>query len=1063
MRHMKFMLLNIVYVAVTIIVFGMSSGVSRIGAEKADDYFVNFYGTEVQRTASGEFVRNMRWASQDGLLYLIRHPNDNGLNIMAVTATTIINNQFVEIDIDNLPVVRFVVQPQVFRKYQALVYLDRQPFTLWNVVRLKNSEITLVDDRKISVTLSEVVFTPLTNTKSPNGWVTLYLILVVVVGIWVYSQFSLKVVSAVYGVFGIVLVAIWWYGVQSVVFVGLMNIPLIWFLGGLGLNLLLLYYFDRLQQLVLRVGMWIRQRLTALASVVTPIYAGMRWLWQRPILLYSITVALYFGGWLWGTKVLSPIDTKFAVNMPFTTADYDNSGGFFSDYVIYYVPEAYQMMHAPRSTWLTTWNTMTELGRPLSQLSGWSGAYVLTWGMQAFITNPYVFFTATFVLYVYLTGLFALLYVRRLLQHTGLALFAAYIISFSPFFFFWNTYLSFYIATCWGVAILYGLIWIRDTPHWKSVLFLIFAVYSLFSAAYPQMIIHILYMMVGYFLYLSWQLRKDYQKLWQFVVCCTVAVIAGVSMTIPQYLDIFQTSALAVVRQKMGTTYFTAIMPNLTSMPIAIQVAVKYVLKDIFEPVDRFESLSYPFRGGNTSLFVFLFMMVGAIWRWRQTWGWSLWLAIAVILSFNRTAFEFGYEQMHLPQLSRAVMFWGAGQQIPEMILAVYGMQVIISEPVKKSAKIMFGMVAAGIQLIIVASIMTMIRKPNFQWTFMGMYEFVVFEAIVVALMLVIALVPSMRVKWTIIFGILFLRVIVLLQPMLITQPLTAIHMTSPATETIRQTLRPGERIAMVDQHKTIIPNAVSTFNEITPFGGNYNALLQIANIGTYNPLQSKYYVSLMKRFGVSYDFYNRYIRAIALPMPENDQWMANVRTIVSYNPLNDQNLVLATRTEGFIPFYVYTTPSTMGCCLQVPLSDVRIVTSPQQDDYWIDTPKAPKNRQLQQSENQGDRFVVPVSESTNESIIVFSQIFHPQWHARVRTATGWQDAMPVVVNESYQGVRVPVGTQEVVMEFRPWVFWSIIPNLFWLGCVLLLLGRWMWAYVPVQSFVQQLRKRITA
>jgi hypothetical protein len=306
----------------------------------------------------------------------------------------------------------------------------------------------------------------------------------------------------------------------------------------------------------------------------------------------------------------------------------------------------------------------------------------------------------------------------------------------------------------------------------------------------------------------------------------------------------------------------------------------------------------------------------------------------------------------------------------------------------------------------------------------------------------------------------LFLRMFVLLQPMLITQPLAAIYVTSPATETIRQTLQSGERMAMVDQLETVVPNARRIFNEITPFGGNYNALLQIANIGTYNPLQSKYYVSLMKRFGVSYDFYNRYIRAIKLPMPENDQWMANIRTIVSKNPLHEPNLMLAARTDGAIPFYVYTTPTTMGCCLQVPLRNVRIVTSAQQDDYWIDTPKASTNRRLQKSENQGDRYVVPVADTTNESIIVFSQIYHPQWHARVQMADGWHDASTVVVNEAYQGVRIPVGAHEVVMEFRPWSFWNIIPNLFWFGCALVLLGRWLSTYTPLQSVVQQRYKR---
>ena len=39
-------------------------------------------------------------------------------------------------------------------------------------------------------------------------------------------------------------------------------------------------------------------------------------------------------------------------------------------------------------------------------------------------------------------------------------------------------------------------------------------------------------------------------------------------------------------------------------------------------------------------------------------------------------------------------------------------------------------------------------------------------------------------------------------------------------------------------------------------------------------------------------------IRAIKLPMPENDQWMTNIRTIMSKNPLNNTNLTLAARTE---------------------------------------------------------------------------------------------------------------------------------------------------------------------
>jgi hypothetical protein len=1064
MRHIKFVLLNIVYVAVTIIVFGMSSGVSRIGAEQADDYFANFYGPEVQRTASGEFVRNMRWAAQDGLLYLIRHPNDDGFNIMAVTATTVIENQSVEIEIDNQRVIRFGVQPQVFRKYQSLVRLDWQPLTFWDGIRLKNSATALVDGRKISLAVSDVLFTPLTKMYYPNGVMLFYLVMVLLLGTWVYWQFSPKMVTAAYSVFGVVLVGMWWWGVQSMVVFGLTHTPLVWLIMGLIGNGIFVYYLFRyisvLQQVVQRGYAVIAPRFVALRGSSTPVGRCVVWLWQRPVMLYTLVVVLYFCPWIWQQQVISPINMRLAANLPVTEADYTTTS-IFTDYV-FYLSEEHMLMNSPRANWLSTWSDMTQLGRPITQLHGWSVSYVLTWIMRIFITDPYVFFTVTFVFYLYLAGLFALLYVQRILQHTGFALFAAYLIAASPFFFYWNTYLTFVAATCWTIGLLYGLTWLRDTPHWKPALFLTFVIYSLLCMGYQQMIIHVVYMMSSYFCYVLWQLRSNRSQQWKFIGYTVVAAIVGSIMVVPIYLDTIQAATLATVRQTLNVKYFYDVMPYFHTVKDVLRTGLTYILKDIFVSNTDFHTVIYPYRGGYTSLFVGMLMVIGAIWRWRDTWSWSAWVVIAVLFSFSRSVFIFGYEQLHLPQLSRAVMFYGAGQQIPEMVLAVYGLHVIISDTFIRTTKILIGMVSVSIVLIMGATLLTFARDAHFQWVFMGVAQFIALELIVVGCVIIMALVDSVRIKMIMAFGVLSLQLVFLLQPMLLTQSTAKIIDTSPSTVLIQQTLQLGERMAMVDELTQELANARATYNELTPFGLNYNVVLQLPQIGTYHPLQPKYYVALMKRFGVDYSYYKPYTRKINLPMPENDQWMANVRTIVSKNPVNDPNLVFAARTNGFIPFYVYTTPSTMGCCLQVPLSDVRIVPSAQQDDYWIDTPKAVTNRQLQKSVNQGDRFVVPVAESTTESIIVFSQIFHPQWHARVRMATGWQDATPVVVNEAYQGVRVPVGAQEVVMEFRPWSFWSIIPNLFWLGCALLLLGRWTWAYVPIQSFVQQLRKRIT-
>jgi hypothetical protein len=248
-----------------------------------------------------------------------------------------------------------------------------------------------------------------------------------------------------------------WYSTQS--FIGFLRAlalmsgydlqsvsRLLWFACGTVLNVLLVYYLYRYrvqsQKFISNCIEEFTHRLVFLNRHIAPLYARLRWLWQRPVLLYSMTIALYFGGWLWDTQVLSPIDTKFAVNIPFTDDDYDNSGGFFSDYVISYVPEQYLMVNEPRSTWLSTWTNKLELGREIRHY-GLTQSYVLFWGMQYLFSDPYVHFTVVFVLNVFLSGLFAWLYVRRLLQHAGLALLAAYIIIFSPFFFFWNTYMTF--------------------------------------------------------------------------------------------------------------------------------------------------------------------------------------------------------------------------------------------------------------------------------------------------------------------------------------------------------------------------------------------------------------------------------------------------------------------------------------------------------------------------------------------------------------------------------------------------------------------------------------------
>jgi hypothetical protein len=133
---------------------------------------------------------------------------------------------------------------------------------------------------------------------------------------------------------------------------------------------------------------------------------------------------------------------------------------FYADYITCYVPEVYLQMHVPRSGWLALWTNNVEFGRPLSHSSIFSPAYLPTWVLMQLIHDPYIYFTYYFVLIIYLTGLFALLYAREITQHPGVALLIGLLLAYIPAFFL--EYLSpFYYSNHMGYG---SAIWITTYP-----------------------------------------------------------------------------------------------------------------------------------------------------------------------------------------------------------------------------------------------------------------------------------------------------------------------------------------------------------------------------------------------------------------------------------------------------------------------------------------------------------------------------------------------------------------------------------------------------------------------
>ncbi len=71
------------------------------------------------------------------------------------------------------------------------------------------------------------------------------------------------------------------------------------------------------------------------------------------------------------------------------------------------------------------------------------------------------------------------------------------------------------------------------------------------------------------------------------------------------------------------------------------------------------------------------------------------------------------------------------------------------------------------------------------------------------------------------------------------------------------------------------------------------------------------------------------------------------------------------------------------------------------------------------------ERIELALTPRAQPGLLWLSQQFHPQWRARA----GSERLTCVLVDDFYQGVLVPAGTERIVLEFRPWARWAWVPQ----------------------------------
>lgn len=349
-------------------------------------------------------------------------------------------------------------------------------------------------------------------------------------------------------------------------------------------------------------------------------------------------LALTFPIWL-GGEVVSP----YRPNIEIASSQDRGSKGIenrkFSDYWNGFVPEIESLFKARRSGWLALWTDKNELGRPLYHLSGFSPAYLPTWVISFFTSDPQRLITVLSLGYCFLAGLFVLLLCRELSLAPVAGLVSGGSMAASPLFMYWLTFPMFPAVWCWTAGSLFAVTRLARTVDLVGGSILAFSVYSLFMTAYPQAVVYQAYILAEYGAHLTFRLwrSKGAASMVRYVTVALISVVVGAVLTLPVYLDILYTASQSA-RVSPDIFFFTAALPRLTSFIDATRLFVTSTFPELFgNPV----ASSYPLQYDGlsvTPLIIFL-VIFGLSQCWRKTWGW--WLALGALgsLTFIRPLF----------------------------------------------------------------------------------------------------------------------------------------------------------------------------------------------------------------------------------------------------------------------------------------------------------------------------------------------------------------------------------------------------------------------------------------
>ena len=709
--------------------------------------------------------------------------------------------------------------------------------------------------------------------------------------------------------------------------------------------------------------------------------------WARAALL-GVLVA-FFGPMLLRGEVIFPHDNDRELGIVANPAGGRIANRYFRDLDALYVPELHLTLHGERSGWLTTWNPYVEMGRSRVHRHGLSRAFFVTHALSLCTDDPIVVSTWLAILAVVCSAWFGYLFLQSLGLLPAACLAGALGVALGVPSASWLTH----SVLLWPYACTLALLWLMTryaaSPSPIVGLGIALTVHVLLLSAFQQSSVWSFYIVAGYGLACLGPMRTARQRFSLGLAIAGFGAI-GVLSALPVYLDLWIAAQQSARLEGVDDSFF---LWNLARMGGPREwILFTSQLFDSFwygNPVEPGNGMRYAYFS-LTPLFASLLLLSFSGGLSRRIWPWQLLAGLAVLLTICAPAYLFAIHYLGL-SFSRLAPIQGA--ILAFFIPGSYAADHLLRTPDSQRAA---RVALACLPLVVSAS--SAIAFPRLVEP--------AFAAMAVAFSLA-CLVFAWSPRSSILVAIAIATVFAYGRPLVLSRPRSAIHRTSPMIERIQEETRDGSRFAWVGS--AILPS-------------NQEVLYGIRSVHTHNSLSSRQYQEWVLRISErGTHTYGRHFQALSSDarLHGDELSFSGIGLLLSRDPIDPE---IATRAGHTAGFGVYRTRER-------PLLIAQVSRYQREGEGELTIPGSLRDAQLlpvERQQSQGDRIRFQLTPSPRETLLFVSQQYHPQWSARSNGRT----LATVRVNAFYQGVLLPPGTEQVVLEFRPFVRFSWIPQL---------------------------------